>query len=630
MDLKYNYFINLIWALTVFVSFIGYGRLLAEKCRWSTPATHAWSWHAVWGMAAVVAVGGFLMAFALAKAAVLIVIVLGGALMWLWQTNQDIFSKRIKADPRGWLKDLPFWVLMAVYLLAAISWPYQIDPNDDLLLYLTMPVRILQEGTLLEPFSYRRAGTFGGHSLLQALMMSLGSERSGHVVDMGWCRLVLFGMTASLLPDLRRLKYPVYLVLLSLLFVLPIPRINTMSSLSGAVFVLAVFVHLIKARELQSDARVIWLPLALVLLAGATMRPNFAAQAGGAVFIAGLFYWYQLTKEDSHRVLRTLFSSFAALAFLLIPWMSVLYRSNGTVALPPFYGWTEPAFLDMSSRLGVWTDLRNAVSSLFRPEVLGFVAGIWVFARRNSAGPVAWAVALSTTAFCFYLSYKCSIVIPSETFRYMFPMLIAAFILIVGTWLNDIAKESCPLLKTPMALGVLLVGGIIGWTQVPQGARELQATWATIPVEVKQNTPMVQGGADFFRQLQATVPSGTKVLAIVDFPFLLDYRRNTIYNIDAVGGSSLPPGLPYFSGAEAVRKYLLQNDIRYVMSVRFDKAVLMYTRRLWQHHNRPEWYFTEVWGKHSLDLMDSIDEFEHIGQVIAGNENYRVIDLKKD
>jgi hypothetical protein len=77
MDLRYNYFLNLAWALTVFASFIGYGRLLAEKCRWSTPTTHAWAWHAVWGMAAIIAVGGFLMAFTLAKSAVLIVIVLG-------------------------------------------------------------------------------------------------------------------------------------------------------------------------------------------------------------------------------------------------------------------------------------------------------------------------------------------------------------------------------------------------------------------------------------------------------------------------------------------------------------------------------------------------------------------------
>ena len=310
--------------------------------------------------------------------------------------------------------------------------------------------------------------------------------------------------------------------------------------------------------------------------------------------------------------------------------MSVLYRSNGTVALPPFYGWTDPAFLDMSSRQGLWTDLRNGVSFLFRPEVVGFLAGIWFFSKRNSAGPVAWAAALSTTAFCFYLAYKCSIVIPSETFRYMFPMLMAAFVITVGTWLNDLAKDARPFLKTPKALGVLLVVGVIGWTQVPQGVRELQVSWATIPVEVKQNTPMIQGGADFFRQLQGTAPSGTKILAIVDFPFLLDYKRNTIYNIDAVGGSSLPPGLPYFSGADAVRRYLLQNNIRYVMSVRFDKALLMYTRRLWQHHNRPEWYFTEVWGKHSLDLMDSIDELEQSGRVLAGNDAYRVIELKKD
>ena len=104
------------------------------------------------------------------------------------------------------------------------------------------------------------------------------------------------------------------------------------------------------------------------------MRPNFAAQAGGAVLVAGLLYWHQLAKKDSRRVVLSLLASLAALAFLMIPWMSVLYRSNGTVALPPFYGWTDPAFLDMSSRQGLWTDLRNGVSFLFRPEVVGFLS----------------------------------------------------------------------------------------------------------------------------------------------------------------------------------------------------------------------------------------------------------------
>lgn len=629
MELKYNYFLNLIWALAVFAAFIGYGRQLAKRCKWHTPATHAWAWHAVWGMASILAVGGFLMALSWAKAGLLILMVLAGTGLWIWQTTRDLIKGRLMVDTVDWLRDFPLWVLMGIFFLSAVAWPHQIDPNDDLLLYLTMPVRILQEGTLLEPFSFRRAGTYGGHSMLQALMMSLGCEKNGHVVDMGWSRVILFGLIASLMADLRRRHYLIYLPLLLLLFLIPVPRINTMSALSGGLFVFAALAHLTQTRPSTENSLLNWLPLALALMAAATMRPNFAAQAGGAALMTALLLLWLRKRDESRAIMLFLAKSLAASGVLLIPWMLVLYRSNGTISLPPFYGWTDPAFLDMSSRLGIWTDLKNGLIFLCRLEVIGFMAGLWVFLRGNSAGPVAWAASISTTVFGLYLAYKCSIVIPSETFRYLFPMLLAAFAFVVGTWLNDQAKSGQFNLTSPWTAAFCVSAALIAWTQLVQGLREFRYTLSSIPVQIEQDGPIVRGGKPFFQQLQSVVPEQAKILAVVDFPYLLDYRRNTIYNIDAIGGSSLPPGLPYFQGANAVRDYLLSQGIDTIMSVKFDKAVLMYTRRLWLNHNRPEWYFTEIWGKHALDLMDSIDELQSKGHTLIENEAYRVFTLEK-
>lgn len=635
MDPRYNYFLNLLWFLTVFAAFIGYGRFFSERFKWPVPATHRWAWHAIFGIAALLAVGGFLMAFSMAKSGALILLAVFGAFLWLKQTSNDIVKEKLLTDKKDWLRDLPLWVLMGVYFLAAVAWPHQIDPNDDLLLYLTMPVRILQEGTLLEPFSYRRAGTYGGHAFLQAMMMSLGSERSGHVVDLGWARLLLFGLTASLLADVRRSRYWVYLVFMLVIFLLPVPRINTMSSLSGAVFVLAAFAYLAQnpykpGEKLGNGLSARFIPLSILLLAAGTMRPNFAAQAVGTAVLAGVIYLIVSPKRETLPRIQYWLKCLGVVLLLVIPWMVVLYRSNGTIALPPFYGWTDPAFLDMSSRLGFWTDFKNGLSFLFRFEVLGFLVGIWFFVWGNSAGPVAWAAAICTTLLGFYLAYSCSIVIPSETFRYLFPMMLAGFVFIVGTWLNEQAGSNRPLFKNIRTVLLIPALGLLAWTQIPSGAREFYVNVLSIPQEMQTTGPIVQGGKEFFTQLQNAVPPGKKILAVVDFPYLLNYKRNTIYNIDAIGGSSLPPGMPYFQGSGPVRDYLATLGIDYVMAVKFDKANLMYTRRLWENHNRPEWYFTEVWGTHALDLMDSLDWLHRTGEVLFENDIYRVFRIKKE
>ena len=110
-----------------------------------------------------------------------------------------------------------------------------------------------------------------------------------------------------------------------------------------------------------------------------------------------------------------------------------------------------------------------------------------------------------------------------------------------------------------------------------------------------------------YRQLQNLVPAGEKIFTIVDAPYLFDFERNPIDNIDSIGGASLPPGMPFEQGPEALKRYFLSLGYRYIICVDFDNAVLLYTRKLWENHPRKEWYFKEVWGRYALDFMGNLD-----------------------
>ena len=64
--------------------------------------------------------------------------------------------------------------------------------------------------------------------------------------------------------------------------------------------------------------------------------------------------------------------------------------------------------------------------------------------------------------------------------------------------------------------------------------------------------------------MQSAVPPSETVLASMDFPFLFDFRRNTVFLIDLPGSASLAPGMPFFQGSHALATYLTSHGIRYV------------------------------------------------------------------
>jgi hypothetical protein len=71
----------------------------------------------------------------------------------------------------------------------------------------------------------------------------------------------------------------------------------------------------------------------------------------------------------------------------------------------------------------------------------------------------------------------------------------------------------------------------------------------------------------------------------------------------------------------------LNLGITYIIAADFNNAMLLYTRKHWTEHQRPEWFFKEVWGKYFLDFMDSVDSLARTDRVVATAANLRLIEL---
>jgi hypothetical protein len=86
------YFPVLLWSLVIFASFWGYGEVLRRALKRPEFDDLGWGLTAAWGMAATLAIGGFLMMFSLAKAPMLTGVVLAGAALALYFAAQRLAS----------------------------------------------------------------------------------------------------------------------------------------------------------------------------------------------------------------------------------------------------------------------------------------------------------------------------------------------------------------------------------------------------------------------------------------------------------------------------------------------------------------------------------------------------------
>jgi hypothetical protein len=75
---NYDYFFAFFWGLAVLGPFIGCGRLLSHLCGWERKESLGWGMQAALGMAAVVAVGGWLLPCEISTTPVMVALVIAG------------------------------------------------------------------------------------------------------------------------------------------------------------------------------------------------------------------------------------------------------------------------------------------------------------------------------------------------------------------------------------------------------------------------------------------------------------------------------------------------------------------------------------------------------------------------
>src|SRR5262249_37180834 len=136
--------------------------------------------------------------------------------------------------------------------------------------------RLLDTGNLIEPFSFRRLGAYGGQTVLQALGAARGTLANVHLIDKG----LGFSVALLLLTGYARERRarPLWLALIALaIVVLHDTAINPASYWTGAMMFLALYRCVVREH---------WALAGLVAAATCTLRQNFVSVV--AVFLAAV------------------------------------------------------------------------------------------------------------------------------------------------------------------------------------------------------------------------------------------------------------------------------------------------------------------------------------------------------
>lgn len=577
---------SFVWGLVVLLALIGWGCALVRLLERSRLGE--WDFAAAYGMGVVIALGGLLAVFGLASRYSLIGIALVGvvfASLWFRPGGWDWGTAGVVGVA------LAVWYVPSVTSSVASG---DFEPYDDFLAYIPFAKRLLDTGTLIEPFGYRRLATFGGHTLLSAMTVAFGGARNMNLLDSGIAMVILAGLVWRTMRGMVR-RRGWALAMTAAFLVIPVVRHNTMSQATGIV----VWIGLAVAVQTRSAVMAGVMLAALCSLRGSYLAPALLVTAW--LLVKEFPLWWRAA---------------VAAALSILPWCLLLYRSSGTIAYPVWRGFEQPGMsLSAAATAG---DLAAAVGRLLSDP------NVWVLLAPLLAMMVIdWRMKRSATAFAA-AAVATLLMVPlflpfsdgSSVYRYVQPLALGS-VLIVIPWLLHERR------KVAIGLGIAAVPFLLMYATV---------TFGTLTAKKGNAAELYPADAvGRYRALEQAVPAGEAVYCVLPLPFLLDYGAGrTIYIADMIGFASPPPGLPFFAGPEAVKRYLLGLGIRYVAFNDFDHPQVEtgYWRWWWRERAVLQNPTLKPSYRQVLDLMDNVDRLAESEGVVWRDGDLRLVRLR--
>jgi hypothetical protein len=592
-------------------------------------------WSVGLGLAFTVIAGGVLNMVSGISSWVLIIFCLLGLIGFLFYLifNRKEFAKYF-LDGIQYGKNNKLVVLTVAFLFILILLKYSLavspgafNPADDYGGYFVFPVKMMQTGHLgSDPFSERRIiSSLGGQSFLDTFSLAVGQPKNLHLFDMGICFL---GFLLALVGLLKQAKLETKYIILILFIAALVPGpIANITAIYSALILFVMLIRFFYSSEKTGLSNVIL--LALVVAALCSLKNSLAPVCG---FLAVAYFLSALKQyTDSKKKFFTDAGIFlSATIIFLLPWMLASYWSSGTLFYPllgkGFHGSVYGTFLTPTSHInfGNFLTLAYAVQNLLF-FILALLVGLFIWDksfRKMAEKEDIYLALVGILGIVVLAVATAGYAVDRYSFVFLLPI-----ILILLTRFFQKAENGGAVFngKSYSFLCLLLLGMLAGWGSVSFLATE-KTDLDFLSFGIHNREIVSPAEALSYKNLQNSVPPGQTMLVRMDYNFLFDFKRNTVYIADYPGGSSLPPGMPAFKGPEPLADYLLAHSIRYVAYSYWDQAA--FARADFQNRLDPSmnaWIRTEA--QNAFDYQDNMDALGATRKRIFDDGKNFVLDL---
>jgi hypothetical protein len=614
------------WGLVVLAAFAGWGSALNAVL---FPRDRAdWGLRCAWGWGVAVAIGGTLLALSVARRGALETVVALGLVGLTVSLARDYRAWRrhnVWRWTRSTLSGTAFAIGVAsIFSLAAALYlasilNFDFNTSDDTLCYFGFVREMLDRGTLSQVFSFRRESVYGGQELLQAIQLAIPvPDVHMHLLDHGMSLLTVMMLLVGQAKAHRRTSRAVLLLALLFTVTLPEVRANTGSTMSGVVFFLGLY-RTLTWPPFQARARLLdGIPVALLAAGACTLRQNYLVPIGmflfcdyGAPILQGIRLrpWRIDTKPIAHALVTG-----AMTVILLSPWWAMAQRWSGTFLFPVIAGNYNPDY-EFFKPLTLFEELRYVWANVsyclpIKAVPLFLVAALTAIDRKRSRTLMYFV--LAGFIGVAMLIRDCPDVDAPACARYYFGFTFAALLAIaieVGASPRPrAARGRDAMLAVPL---VAMAFALQLYDERERTAKTFDGYLDAIQKEWEHpTTPWTPPEPDpAYEQLQAAVPAGAPIAAMVDQYDRFDLRRNDVQTLDVIGATSPRPGLPLFRSADEVADYLVRLGYRYVIVVHPDVANWLYRRDTWERNQRgtqPLWQRSARFYLRAFDVFDQL------------------------
>jgi hypothetical protein len=551
-----------LWGFVLFGSFCGYGLILGRVLgRRFVDGGLAIGW----GLSLLIVVGGVLNLAGVISPVLIVSLVLAGQVGWL-----------VLGGPRRLLRAarrLHAWdyLTLAVLLVGYVNWlcfngrvgiEYTIYVIDDSA-YTLFPELMLHTGSMgVDPFNYHLTMTgLGGQAFLQALILAVFPLEYIHLADPG---LVYPGLAVMLFSGWpRRLTAPARAMLAMVFASIPTALINAGATAVPVVLLLAIVRELEHTRAggpIRSGAGV-----ALLLAALLTLKTTLLPIGILLVFFRGVIL--ALTTRRVRPLLEGVVTA-VFLVVLLLPWMVFSFYSSGTFFYPVLgEGFREHSEIVMPHRtLDPVETLRGLVRVVRSPQTLvmlfGLIAASVCIHFRKVSAPyrAAQLAGFGASLVCLIL-FATAFGRGGMYWRYYYPICAFADLIAYSALLRLVPAKG--VWRYPRAAIFLILAGHILF-YMPGAVQKSLELPGVVRAGFRGRTRFTPAEIGQYRRLQNSVPPGSPIFSIVDWPLLFDLGRNKIFYHSIFGAISPPPGIPLSGEPKILADYLRSQGLRYV------------------------------------------------------------------